>query len=139
MKNKNVLVLCIVIAVIAAVGAAGYFATRSPAGEPPQQPAKAYVRVQVGYDVWPLIPLVDGGEHTVEQSSGAVNIIHTTQDSVWMHSSTCQNQDCVQQGTVSLDNRATRVLGSLIVCLPNEVILELLTPEEAGALEGGQP
>ena len=49
-----------------------------------------------------------------------------------MQFSTCDNQSCVQQGEVTLDNRDSRVLGNMIICLPNEVILEVLTPEEAG-------
>ena len=68
----------------------------------------------------------------VEQGSGRVNVIHTTENSIVMHSSSCENQDCVDQGVVSLENRDSRVLGSLIVCLPNEVILELVSAEEAG-------
>jgi hypothetical protein len=47
-----------------------------------------------------------------------------------MKSSTCDNQDCVLQGTVSLENKYERVLGNMIICLPNEITLELFTPQE---------
>lgn len=48
-----------------------------------------------------------------------------------MKSSSCDNQACVHQGIVTLENMSTRVLQNMIICLPNEVVLSLLTPEEA--------
>ena len=54
-----------------------------------------------------------------------------------MLSSTCKNQQCIHQGVVSLANRDSRALYNQIICLPNQVILELLTPEEAAAEMAG--
>lgn len=147
MNNANVRVLVIVFALIALVAGAGMFvSTMQPQDAPPvvservsitpaipekTEQTQAYLRVQVGDEVWPLIPLTEGGEYTVSQSdSGARNVIHTTASSALMHFSTCDNQNCVQQGEVSLANRDLRVMGNLIVCLPNEVVLELLDPKE---------
>jgi len=151
-KNANVLVLIIAAVLIVLVGGAGLLLGRqSPVPEQTAAPVpdgvtitpaapeagadtQAYLRVQVGGEVWPVIPLTDGGVYTVTQpEKGAVNVIHTTRTGAVMHSSTCENQNCVQQGEVTLSNRGTRVLGSLIVCLPNEVLVELLSPQEAGA------
>lgn len=141
MRNPNVRVLVIALALAAAVAAAGMLLTRSDASigvirgadfSQSAQPAQAYLRVQVGGEVWPLIPLADG-EHAADQpEKGAQNIFRTTPTSVVMHFSTCENQNCIQQGMVSLDNRSTRAMGGMIVCLPNQVVLELLSPEEAG-------
>jgi len=50
-----------------------------------------------------------------------------------MAESSCDNQDCIYQGTVTLENKKERVLQNMILCLPNEVILELLTEEETRA------
>ena len=66
MKNKNVLVLVIVAVLIAAVGAAGFFATRGPqGGQAPQQQAKAGIQcgdpLDVAEDLWPYTA-DDGGE-----------------------------------------------------------------------------
>ena len=47
-----------------------------------------------------------------------------------MEKSTCENQDCVNQGLVTLENRDARVLYNMIVCLPNQVMLELYTYDE---------
>lgn len=135
MRNQNVRILLIVFVLIAAVAAAGLLlAPRNETAAPSNAEVQGYLRVQVGDEIRPLIPLADGGEYTIDQGSGLVNVIHTTADSIVMHSSTCDNQSCVEQGVVSLANRQDRVLGSLIICLPNEVILELVTPEEAGTV-----
>ena len=58
-----------------------------------------------------------------------------------MEDSTCANHDCIDQGIVTLENRKERILGNMIICLPNQVCLQLYTPEEILALyEGeGQP
>ena len=57
-------------------------------------------------------------------------MIHLTPDGVYMEDSTCANHDCVNQGTVTLENRNDRILGNMIICLPNQVTLQLYTPEE---------
>ena len=67
---------------------------------------------------------------TIKQDNGEINKIHITPEYVVMESSTCENQDCVKQGVVSLDNRDSRLLGNMIICLPNQVTLELYTTEE---------
>lgn len=94
------------------------------------QPARAYLLVSVKGVLYEPIPLYSEGSYTVRQTDiDAENVIHVTEDSVYMESSTCENQDCVLQGTVSLENMAERVLGNMIICLPNQVTLELYTPE----------
>lgn len=91
---------------------------------------KAYLLVTVHGVVYQPIPLTEEGEYTVKQgTSGMENVIHVTPTSVNMKSATCDNQDCVQQGVVTLENMEQRILGNMIICLPNEVTLELYTPE----------
>ena len=141
--NAKVLIAAAVLIVVAA--AAGLVVSRmvvieeaslsdnftiSPAIPKPDEEPQAYLRVQVGGETLPLIPLLDGGEYTVTQTNGCRNVIHTTAASAVMHFSTCDNQNCVQQGEVTLTNRQSRVMGGLIVCLPNQVLLELLLPDE---------
>lgn len=101
-------------------------ATEAPAETP--ETAKAYLLVTVAGVLYEPIAIYEEGEYTVRRGEHE-NVIHVTPDSVYMASSTCENQDCVLQGTVSLDNMAERVLGNMIICLPNEVTLELYTPE----------
>lgn len=138
MHNPNVKIFVIALALIVLAAALGLmmnrdlFATVQPSAH---DGAQAYLRVQVGDQVWEPIALADGDEYTIAQPDGKTNVVHVTASGMVMHSSTCDNQSCVHQGEVTLDNRDSRVLTNMIICLPNEVILELLTPEEAG-MEG---
>ena len=138
MRNPNTKILIIALVLIICVAAAGLILNREllfgakPSAEGETQ---AYLRIQVQDEVWEAIPLTDGGEYTIAQPDGKTNVVHTTATGAVMHSSTCDNQSCVEQGEVTLENRDSRVLTNLIICLPNEVILEVLTPAEAG-LEG---
>ncbi len=132
MRNANVRILLIALVLVAAVGAAGFLMART-GGDAGEDAVRGYLRVQVDSEARPLIPLTEGGTHVIEQEDGSKNVIHTTADGALMAFSTCHNQNCVQQGEVTLANRQSRALGSLIVCLPNKVLVELLTPEEAGA------
>lgn len=113
--------------------------TATPVPEDSQSPEvtfdpasiKAWLLVTAGGTTYQPIPLVEEGEYSViQEETGAKNVIHVTPESVDMKSSTCENQDCVKQGVVSLDNRENRLLGNMIICLPNQVSLELYTTEE---------
>ena len=105
----------------------------APASTP--VPARGYVLVttatQMGFlplpesedYVFPLTQLRTDGTFTE-------NVIHLTPEGVYMESSTCENHDCIDEGIVTLENRKDRILGNMIICLPNQVTLQLLTPEE---------
>lgn len=104
-------------------------------GEEAPQPARGYVLVSTATQVgW--LPLPDEGEYdyplkqVLPDGTEAQNVIHVTPEGVWMADSTCEGHDCVQQGKVTLDNRLDRILGNMIICLPNQVYLQLYTPEE---------
>ena len=115
--------------------------TAEPAGEPAPEPtfvpADAYLLVTVRGIVYEPIPLTEEAEYTIRQGEEMENTIHVTADSIFMKHSTCDNQDCVLQGTVTLENMTQRVLGNMIICLPNEVTLELHTPETLEQLISG--
>ena len=96
-------------------------------------PAEAYLVVSVAGAMYEPIPLYEEGRYTITRGE-LVNVVAVTPDSVWMHESNCDNQDCVMQGTVSLSNKSERVLQNMVICLPNEVILELYTREELAAM-----
>ena len=137
MRNPNVRILLIALALIVVVGAAGLLGFRGASVNTEHETAgadsiQAYLRVQVGDQVWEPIALADGDSYTITQPDGRENVVHVTSTGAVMHFSTCDNQSCVQQGQVTLENRDSRVLANMIICLPNEVILEVLTPEEAG-------
>ena len=111
--------------------------TASAAVEPSAtpQPAKGYVLVSTATRMG-FLPLPEEGEYSyhLEQvlpdGTPAENVIHVSAEGVWMEESTCDNHDCIDQGEVTLDNRMDRILGNMIICLPNQVMLELFTPDE---------
>lgn len=102
-------------------------------------PADSYLRIKQGQDYYELVPLLAPGEITIKQEGGQVNLIYVDRDSAVMHSANCSNQDCVMQGEMTLENIATRVLRNYIICLPNQVSMELLTKQEAMDLVGETP
>ena len=106
-------------------------ATEAPAEEPAatNAPAEAYLVVVVAGTMYEPIPLYGSGRYTVTRGDH-VNVIEVTADSVWMAESSCDNQDCVEQGVVSLENKSSRVLQNMVLCLPNEVVLELYSRDE---------
>ncbi len=98
-------------------------------------PAKGYVLVSTATQTgW--LPLPPEGEYSYPlkqvkpDGSEVENIIHLTPEGVYMEDATCENHDCVNQGMVTLDNKEERILGNMIICLPNQVYLQLFTPEE---------
>ncbi len=85
-----------------------------------------------GESVFPLSQVLPDGTQ-------ALNVIHLTPDGVYMEDSTCKNHDCVGQGEVTLENISERILGNMIICLPNQVVLQLYTPQETMAILGVLP
>ena len=119
--------------------AADAAATEAPAAETTANEgldslnADAYLVVSVAGMMYEPIPLVEEGRYSIRRGD-LVNVIEVTPTSIKMHESSCDNQDCVEQGTVSLENYKQRVLLNMIICLPNEVVLELYTTEELAQL-----
>ncbi len=111
----------------------------SAAPEATPAPAAGYVRVTAGNEArWFALPEEEPYNITIKQKGADdaehVNVIHFTPESVSMESSTCDNQDCVEQGEATLQNKDVRVLANWIICLPNQVSIELFTPEEVRQL-----
>ena len=90
---------------------------------------RMYLVVTVANDIYQPIALTEPGRYTITRGD-CVNVVEVTADSVRMAESTCDNQDCIYQGTVTLENMDERTLQNKIICIPNEVILELYTYEE---------
>lgn len=124
-KRRDVWIILGVLAVAVAL----LFALRSaPGGD------NATVVVYVGNEEYKRVPLAGEDIILVEQTGGRVNEIAIGAHGVHMSRSTCDNQDCVKQGDVNLENYADRPLGGWIVCLPNQVSIEVVT-EQSGAAE----
>lgn len=117
--------------------------TEAPASEPgqgaamigPMPPKKAeVVRGHVvltvgGRQYGDPIPMDRDKIITLRQDDGKINKVHITPERVFMESSTCDNQDCVQQGEVHVDTYMDRILTTYIICLPNNVSIEMVPVE----------
>ena len=113
-------------------------ATAAPAeGESAAAPTGAEVFTAPGYVYisasgegrWFALPESEPGTITVKDGE-KVNVIRLTSNGVMMESSTCDNQDCVDQGEVTLENPSDRVLYNMILCLPHSVSIELYSQQE---------
>lgn len=150
MKRKDIIAVLIIAAAAAALliyGLSSRTAVRAPGGPQPAtepaespaaepapvptlNPAQSYLRITTANGAYAPIPLVEEGTFTLTQDD-AENVVHVGKDSFYMESANCEGHDCVKQGEVTLENRDERVLYNMIICLPHQVTLELLTPEEA--------
>ena len=104
-------------------------------------PSIAYVLVRM-QNAAGLLPLPLEGEYTrtirqkMADGTEAVNVLHLTSNGVWMEDSNCEGHDCINEGEVTLENREERVLWNMIICLPHQLSLELITREEAVRMIG---
>lgn len=96
-----------------------------------KNPAQSYLMVITDtYNSTPL-PLNEEGSFRITQPDGSENVVHIGKDSFYMESSNCDNQNCVEEGEVTLENKDSRILFNMVYCLPHKLSLALLTPEEA--------
>ena len=89
-----------------------------------------YVTVYKGNEVYARVKADDYQTLTVNQGDGRVNVVRITPQGVYMESSTCKNQICVQQGVIDPAKIDELPLSGWIVCLPNGVTVEVTGGEE---------
>ena len=94
--------------------------------------ADSYLLIRTKKRIYSPIPLNEENALRITQEDGAENVIHIMENAFYMESSNCENQNCVEEGEVTLENREDRALLNMVLCLPHELTLELLTPQEAG-------
>ncbi len=144
-RGRNALVLALLALATLLVLLAALFMPGKPGVTLDELPmaaegaARGYVRITAGKansgeeSRWAALPFA--GEETVviRQGEGAdamENVLRLTPEGVAVVSANCDNQDCVEQGTVTLENKDARALGSMIICLPHQVSVELYAAEE---------
>ena len=99
----------------------------------PQQTEKVrgYVVITVaGRQYGDPIPMDRDKIITIKQDNGAINKIHITPEYVVMESSTCENQDCIGEGEVNVNTYKDRILSTYIICLPNQVTIEMVPADD---------
>ncbi|NMD39076.1 MAG: hypothetical protein GYA87_10410, partial [Christensenellaceae bacterium] len=90
------------------------------------------IEIYVDGYLYKKVKIVEGATETIKQENGCENELKFTHNGVFMNYSSCDNQLCVHQGEVNFDNYSTRFLGNSIICLPNRVVISLVTDEEKG-------
>lgn len=68
-------------------------------------------------------------ENVIVDIDGKYNEIEINSNGALMLDSNCDNQDCLHQGEVTLNNINERIMGGWIICLPNKVSIELVGSE----------
>ena len=126
-KNKNLLVLVLLVLIVGAAAAAALILRNTDArtADPGRE-----VRIFLDGKLYQTVHLGTPQEIAVRQDNGAVNVIAVDSEGVWMKSSTCRNQLCVEQGKVTYGNYKDRYYGTNIICLPNRVTVELALSED---------
>lgn len=124
MKKRDILL----IAAIVCIAAASLLVTGALRGG--NADSKAKVVIYVGDTIYKEVPLGQEQVINVDQGNGHFNEVVLTKDGVYIRSASCDNQDCVKLGEVTLENYKTNLLYNWIVCLPNQVSVELVVEEE---------
>lgn len=140
MKKKTWLVLLLCVGLIALVGVLA-LVMDGPTRQAPEEmaEAKGYVYIAAGdQEKWFVLPEAES-IITLTRTDGngkeIRNEIALFADGAYMKASTCENQDCVHQGQVTLENKANRALQNMILCLPNDVIIELYSAQEIAQMQ----
>ena len=141
MKKKNRLILIICAGLIALVALLALF-IGGPARQAPEgiEASKGYIYIAAGnQEKWFMLPEEESTISLTRTDANGKEIrneIAFTPNGVYMKASTCENQDCVHQGTVTLENKEKRALKNMILCLPNDVIIELYSAQDITAMSG---
>ena len=127
----------IILLVVLVVGAALYLTSgrRLPGAAAPL--GEGYVLITVPGQTARQVALDKAQDIVIEQPDGQINVVAVIPGGFYMKESNCKNQDCVHQGTVTLDNLDSRALYDQVICLPNKVVLRLVSgaDEPAETLE----
>lgn len=122
LQKKDILIVIIVLAVAAAGMAAVHFLSPKASSN--------YAVIYVGSSPYQVVDLTEDQVIEVDQGNGTVNHIEVKDGAINMVDSTCPDQQCIYQGAMSMENYEERVLRNWIVCLPNQVTIELALDED---------
>lgn len=122
MKKRDIIIIAAVLAVaLISLPIVGYFSAQRTAGQ-----AQDFVYIYVGNDLYEAVALDEAKVVHIDQENGKTNDVEIAADGrVFMKDSTCDNQDCVKQGEMTAENIESRPMRNWVVCLPNEISIEL--------------
>lgn len=117
MKKRDIIIIVAFLAV-ALVGMVGV-KLFAPQGN------ISYADIYIDDRLYEAVPLSEDRVISVDQGDGKVNTIEVKDGAIFMSHSTCADQLCVQQGSMSPETYEKRPLLNWIICLPNKVTVEL--------------
>lgn len=122
MKKRDVLIIVIFL-VVALVGMA-VAKLLVPKGN------ITYADIYINEQLYEAVPLNEDTVITVDQGDGKVNHVQVKDGTIFMADSTCADGLCVSQGAMSPENYENRPMLNWIICLPNQVTVQLRVDEE---------
>ena len=122
MKKRDL----IIVAVVLLIAVAGMAAVRLLTPNTSTGTAK----ILVGSYVYKEVSLDEDQIIEVNQGNGTINHVEVKDGAINMLDSTCPDQQCVDQGEITMDNYEQRILRNWIICLPNQVTIELVLEDE---------
>ena len=123
MKKKDFIILAAVLLLSALLWLVFRFEIQTHSINEPQN---YQVRIKVCGELYQTISLNKTQQIEIKQENNAHNVVSIFENGFKMHSANCKNQSCIHQGTVTVENYQNRILNNMIVCLPNQVTLELI-------------
>ena len=124
MKKRDL----VIVAVVLLVAVAGMLAVKFLSPTP--DPVSPTARILVGSYVYKTVSLDEDQIIEIDQGNDIVNHVEVKDGAIHMLDSTCPDQQCVDQGDITLENYEDRPLRNWIVCLPNQVTVELALEDE---------
>ena len=88
------------------------------------------LRIYVWESLYREVSLAEDQEIQIQQADGSWNLLVIQQGQAYMKEASCPNQDCVHQSPLIPGETQLRPLGRWIVCLPNQVSVELVEEGE---------
>lgn len=122
MKKRDLLIVAALLLIAVAGMAAVKFLSPSKAA--------GTAKILVGNYVYKEVSLSEDQVIEIDQGNDIVNHVEVKDGAIFMADSTCPDQQCVDQGEVTMENYEERVLRNWIVCLPNQVTVELTLEDE---------
>ena len=125
MKKKNIWIALILALCVCAASALLLLSQKRQMPDAEEDCAIIYV----GKEEYMRVPLSQPRTVTVRQAGGGVNVIRVDENGIQMLEANCSNQHCVLTGQVTPDNWEWKPDGAFIICLPNQVSVELVVTE----------
>lgn len=121
MKKRDIIIIVIFLAA-ALIGMAAV-KLLSPKGN------ITYADIYVNEMLYEVVPLNEDTVITIDQGDGTINYVEVKDGAVFMADSTCHDGLCISQGTMSPENYEDRPMLNWIICLPNQVTIQLRIEE----------